>query len=79
MAIRASHPPPHARIKPREGKREPMQLPGINQIKTIVQPTNRSNSSSAWGVLKHRDYRLFWLAQAVSGVGTFMQVKACWY
>jgi MFS family permease len=51
-----------------------MQLPGINQIKTIFHPTNRSNSSSAWGVLKHRDYRLFWLAQAVSGIGTFMQV-----
>jgi MFS family permease len=51
-----------------------MQLPGINQIKTIFQPTNRSNSSSAWSVLKHRDYRLFWLAQTVSGVGTFMQV-----
>lgn len=27
-----------------------------------------------WGVLRHRDYRLFWLGQAVSGVGTFMQV-----
>lgn len=27
-----------------------------------------------WGVLRHCDYRLFWLGQAVSGVGTFMQV-----
>jgi MFS family permease len=51
-----------------------MQSPTINRFKTIFQPANRSNSSSAWGVLKHRDYRLFWLGQTVSGVGTFMQV-----
>lgn len=27
-----------------------------------------------WTVLRHRDYRLVWVGQAVSGVGTFMQV-----
>ncbi len=27
-----------------------------------------------WAVLRHRDYRLVWLGQTVSGVGTFMQV-----
>ncbi len=51
-----------------------MQLPTINRIKTTFQSAERSNSSSAWGVLQHRDYRLFWLGQTVSGVGTFMQV-----
>jgi MFS family permease len=51
-----------------------MPSPTITWFKATVQPANRSKSSSAWGVLKHRDYRLFWLGQAVSGVGTFMQV-----
>ena len=39
-------------------------------VKTAPRPASRPNP---WGVLKHRDYRLFWLAQTVSGVGTFMQ------
>lgn len=30
--------------------------------------------TAPWAVLRHRDYRLVWLGQAVSGVGTFMQV-----
>lgn len=39
----------------------------ITRSKTAHRPDR-------WGVLRHRDYRLFWLGQAVSGVGTFMQV-----
>lgn len=31
-------------------------------------------ATAPWAVLRHRDYRLVWLGQAVSGVGTFMQV-----
>ncbi|WP_052351892.1 MFS transporter [Deinococcus pimensis] len=34
----------------------------------------RSDRPSPWAVLRHRDFRLLWLGQAVSGVGTFMQV-----
>ncbi len=27
-----------------------------------------------WAVLRHRDFRLMWVGQAISGIGTFMQV-----
>ena len=48
-----------------------MHVPTIGKFKTSPNPANRPNP---WGVLKHRDYRLFWLGQTVSSVGTFMQV-----
>jgi MFS family permease len=48
-----------------------MQSSTNTSFKTTFQPPNRPNP---WSVLKHRDYRLFWLGQTVSSVGTFMQV-----
>lgn len=30
--------------------------------------------SAPWAVLRHRDFRLVWIGQAASGIGTFMQV-----
>jgi MFS family permease len=47
-----------------------MHLPTISKF-TTYHSANRPNP---WDVLKHRDYRLFWLGQTVSSVGTFMQV-----
>jgi len=44
---------------------------------TLARPTPKVHSAHRphpWAVLEHRDFRLFWLGQAVSGVGTFMQV-----
>jgi MFS family permease len=43
----------------------------ISKFKISPHSANRPNP---WSVLKHRDYRLFWLGQTVSSVGTFMQV-----
>ena len=47
----------------------------------MSRPTNTksntfhtANRPNPWSILKHRDYRLFWLGQTVSSVGTFMQV-----
>ncbi|PYE53825.1 MFS transporter [Deinococcus yavapaiensis] len=34
----------------------------------------RSARLAAWAVLRHGNFRLLWIGQAVSGVGTFMQV-----
>ena len=48
-----------------------MQSSTNSSFKTTSHPANRPKP---WGVLKHRDYRLFWLGQTVSSVGTFMQV-----
>jgi MFS family permease len=48
-----------------------MQSSTNTSFKTTFQPANRPNP---WSVLRHRDYRLFWLGQTVSSVGTFMQV-----
>lgn len=48
-----------------------MQFSTVGKFITAPQPANRPNS---WSVLRHRDYRLFWLGQSVSSIGTFMQV-----
>ena len=42
-----------------------------NTKSNTFHTANRANPLS---ILKHRDYRLFWLGQTVSSVGTFMQV-----
>lgn len=40
------------------------------------RPPDTSRPAAPWTVLRHRDFRLFWSAQALSGTGTFMQVVA---
>src|SRR6516164_10805450 len=41
--------------------------------------TGRQPQVSAWAPLRHRVYRMLWLAQFVSNIGTFMQgVGAVW-
>ena len=43
-------------------------------MSTTPTPQVSAVQRSAFHVLRHRNYRLFWLGQTISGLGTFMQV-----
>lgn len=45
----------------------------VTRPRWFQRHSTQHRRSSPWTVLRHRDYRLLWAGQAVSGVGTFMQ------
>lgn len=45
-------------------------------MKKTLSPGGENRRAAAWSALRHRDFRLFWLGQMVSLIGTWMQTMA---